>query len=166
MTRTKMSGRLLAGLALGGGLLLAAPAIAQYNQKITNDLARCDSGRGPAVRVNVHGVESSSGNIRVQSYRGTKAEWLESGKWLSRIEAPARKGNMSFCVPFSAAGTYAIAVRHDVNGNGKTDLTSDGGGMSNNPSINIFNLGKPSYTKTKFEVGDGVTTITIRMKYM
>jgi uncharacterized protein (DUF2141 family) len=166
MTRTKTSGRLLAGLALGG-LLVAAPAIAQqYNQVVTNNLAKCDSGKGPAVRVNVHGVNSSTGTIRVQSYRGTKAEWLESGKWLSRIEAPARTGNMSFCMPFAAAGTYGIAVRHDVNGNGKTDLTSDGGGMSNNPSINIFNLGKPSYTKTKFEVGTGVSTITIRMKYM
>jgi uncharacterized protein (DUF2141 family) len=166
MTRTKPSARLLAGLALGG-IMLAAPAIAQeYNQVISNNLARCENGKGPAVRVNVLGVNSSSGTIRVQSYRGIKAEWLETGKWLSRIEAPARTGNMSFCVPFSAAGTYAIAVRHDVNGNGKTDITKDGGGMSNNPSINILNLGKPSYTKTRFEVGTGVSTITIRMKYM
>ena len=166
MTRTKIGGRLLAGLALGGALL-AVPAIAQeYNQVITNNLAKCENGKGPAVRVNVHGVNSSTGTIRVQSYRGIKSEWLETGKWLSRIETPARTGNMSFCVPFSSAGTYAIAVRHDVNGNGKTDITKDGGGMSNNPGINIFNLGKPSYTKTKFEVGSGVTTITIRMKYM
>jgi uncharacterized protein (DUF2141 family) len=166
MTRTKPIGRLLAGLALGGAVL-AVPAIAQeYNQKITNDLAKCDSGKGPAVRVNVHGVNSSTGTVRVQAYRGIKSEWLETGKWLTRIEVPARTGNMSFCVPFSAAGTYAIAVRHDVNGNGKTDLTQDGGGMSNNPSINIFNLGKPSYTKTRFEVGTGVSTITIRMKYL
>ena len=28
--------------------------------------------------------------------------------------------------------------------------------MSNNPSINIFNLGKPSYKKTGFDVGNGV----------
>ncbi len=166
MTRKKPSGRHLAGLALGG-ILLAAPAIAQeYNQKIPNNLARCDDGKGPAVRVNVHGVNSSTGTVRVQAYRGTKDEWLEKGRWLTRIEVPARSGNMSFCVPFSSAGTYGIAVRHDANGNGKTDLTSDGGGMSNNPSINIFNLGKPSYTKTRFQVDSGVTTITIRMKYM
>ena len=38
--------------------------------------------------------------------------------------------------------------------------------MSNNPSINIFNLGKPSYRKTAFTVGEGVTTISIAMKYM
>ena len=52
-----------------------------------------------------------------------------------------------------------------VNGNGKTDLREDGGGMSNNPSINIFNLGKPSYKKTAFEVGNAVKPITISMRY-
>ena len=82
------------------------------------------------------------------------------------IELPARAGSMTVCVPLPDAGSYGIAVRHDVNGNGKTDLSSDGGGMSNNPSINIFNLGKPSYTKTAFAVGNGPRTITITMKYM
>jgi uncharacterized protein (DUF2141 family) len=73
---------------------------------------------------------------------------------------------MTVCVPLPEAGHYGIAVRHDVNGNGKTDLTSDGGGMSNNPSINIFNLGKPSYKKTGFDVGNAPKTISITMKYM
>ena len=167
MTRTRSSGYLLASLAVGG-MLLSVPAIGQvqYNQSVSNNLAKCDSGDGPAVRVQVQGVKSSSGKIRVQSYRGVKEDWLETGRWLNRIEVSARAGTMSFCMPFASAGTYAIAVRHDVNGNGKTDLTSDGGGMSNNPSINIFNLGKPSYTKTRFEVGNGVSSITIRMRYM
>ena len=80
--------------------------------------------------------------------------------------APARNGTMAFCVPLPAAGTYGIAVRHDVNDNGKTDIRSDGGAMSNNPSINIFNLGKPSYKRTAFSVGDAPRTITINMKYM
>ena len=56
-------------------------------------------------------------------------------------------------------------MRHDKNGNGKTDISSDGGGMSNNPSINIFNLGKPSYKKVGFDVGDKIEKISIRMRY-
>jgi uncharacterized protein (DUF2141 family) len=79
---------------------------------------------------------------------------------------PARAGSMTFCVPMPASGVYGIAVRHDVNGNGETDITTDGGGMSNNPSINIFNLGKPSYTKVGVPVSDGVKSIRILMKYM
>jgi uncharacterized protein (DUF2141 family) len=72
---------------------------------------------------------------------------------------------MTFCVPVPSSGTYGIAIRHDVNGNGKTDIRQDGGAMSNNPSINIFNLGKPSYQKTAFAVGSGVTAINVTMKY-
>lgn len=150
-------------LTLGG---IAVPALAQYRQAIGNDMARCSAGAGPAVRVTVNGIKSSSGRIRVQSYRATSSDWLETGKWINRIEASARAGSMTFCMPVPAAGSYGIAVRHDVNGNGKTDITSDGGAMSNNPSINIFNLGKPSYKKTAFPVGSGVTAIAVNMRYM
>lgn len=147
-------------------LALAVPAQAQYNQRIGNDMAKCAAGAGPAVRVTINDIKSSSGNIRVQLYRATKADWLASGRWLNRMELPARAGSMTVCVPAPGPGTYGIAVRHDANGNGKTDLTKDGGGMSNNPSINIFNLGKPSHTRVAFELGDTVKPMTIRMRYM
>ena len=146
----------------------AAPAMAQtqYRQEIANNLSRCTSDKGPAVYVTVDGVKSSEGKVRVQAYRGVEQDWLKKGRWLSRIEVPAKAGTMTFCVPLPASGAYGIAVRHDANGNGKTDLSQDGGGMSNNPSINIFNLGKPSYRKTAFTVNGTVESIRIRMKYM
>lgn len=150
-------------LAAGG---FAGPAMAQFREPIGNDLSQCSAGGGPAVRVTVTGIKSSAGKIRVQSYHATAAEWLESGKWLNRIEVPARAGSMTFCMPFDASGSYGIVARHDVNGNGKTEISTDGGAMSNNPSINIFNLGKPSYKKTAISVGPGVTSITINMRYM
>ena len=68
-------------------------------------------------------------------------------------------------MPVPGPGKYAIAVRHDVNGNGETDLRTDGGGMSNNPAISIFNLGRPGIDKTAFSVSDGVKSLTIRMRY-
>ena len=103
--------------------------------------------------------------MRAQIYHGTKADWLEKGKWLTRVETPARAGTMTFCLPVPKSGSYGVAIRHDLNGNGKTDWREDGGGMSNNPSINLFNLGKPSYTKTAFAAGAGITAISIDMKY-
>ncbi|AKM08368.1 DUF2141 domain-containing protein [Pelagerythrobacter marensis] len=156
--------RLAAGTALAAGLVASLPANA-YRQEISNDLSRCSAGNGPAVKVTVTGIKSSRGTMRVQTYRGTASEWLAKGKWLHRVEAQARRGTMTFCLPVPASGTYAVAVRHDVNGNGDTDLREDGGGMSNNPSINIFNLGKPSYRKTAFSVSSDVKPITIAMKY-
>jgi uncharacterized protein (DUF2141 family) len=159
--RSAAAGIAVAALA-GAGFATAAHA--QYRNKIGNDMSRC-SGSGPAVRVNISGITPARGTLRVQLYRGTSADWLEKGRWINRIEVPARGGSATVCMPVPVAGTYGIAVRHDVNGNGDTDLRSDGGGMSNNPSINIFNLGKPSYKKTAFAVGDEVKTISIAMKY-
>ena len=155
----------LAGLGAGLGLtVLAGPAQAQYRQAISNDPTQC-RGDGPAVNVTVTGIKSSAGRMRVQLYRATKADWLEKGRWIHRIEAPARQGSMTFCMPVPEAGSFGIAVRHDVNGNGETDLTQDGGGVSNNPSINIFTLGKPSFDKAAVQVS-GVRAITINMRYM
>lgn len=157
------TGVLAAAALLGGGLAVASPVT--YRNVIGNDPSRC-SGSGPAVRVTVSGIKASAGKIRVQLYRSTSAEWLEKGKWINRIEAPARSGTMTFCMPVPASGTYGVAVRHDLNGNGETDLSQDGGGMSNNPSINIFNLGKPNYRKTAITVGPDVKSIAISMRYM
>lgn len=145
---------------------MATPALAQFRSTIPNSPSKCKAGAGPAVKVTVSGIKSSTGKMRVQLYRGIKSDWLKKGRWLNRIETNARAGTMTFCMPVPASGTYGIAVRHDTNGNGKTDIRKDGGGMSNNPSINIFNLGKPSYKKTAFPVSGGVKSISIRMKYM
>lgn len=150
----------LAGTALALPLTAAA---AQYNQVVRNDLSRCNAGSGALVTIT--NISENKGTLRVQSYRGTKDSWLEKGKWLTRTELPARAGTVRVCVPLPGPGTYAIAVRHDVNGNGRTDIRQDGGGMSNNPSINIFNLGKPSYTKTRFQVGNAPVAMTIQMRY-
>jgi uncharacterized protein (DUF2141 family) len=153
-------------IALGAMALAAAPLEAQYRQAVTNDMGKCNRGDGPAVLVTVDGVKAAKGRVRVQSYRATAADWLKKGRWINRIDSAARAGTMSFCVPVPSAGNYAIAVRHDLDGDGETDLSSDGGGMSNNPSINIFNLGKPSVTKTTFAVGNGVKPIRIHLRYM
>jgi uncharacterized protein (DUF2141 family) len=155
-----------AGLTLAAGVIAAAaPAAAQFRNHIANETDKCRDGAGPAVKVQISGITPSQGTLRVQLYPGTAADWLKPGHWLNRIEVPARGSSATVCMPVPGPGTYAIAVRHDVNGNGKTDIRSDGGGMSNNPSINILNLGKPSYDKTAFPVGAGVKTISIRMRY-
>lgn len=146
-------------------LSLAAPANAQYRNTVAHDRNQC-SGNGPAVWLHITNIEGATGNLRVQLYRGTKEDWLESGRWLNRIEVPVRATSMSICMPVPSTGNYAIAVRHDKNGNGKTDLSSDGGGMSNNPSINIFNLGKPGIDKTRFAIGREVKSMSIRMRYI
>ena len=125
----------------------------------------CAPGSGPAIRVTINGIKNASGTIRAQVYNGTRADWLESGRWLNRVELPARRGRVTVCLPVPESGSYAVAVRHDVNGNNQTDIRTDGGAMSRDPSINIFNLGKPGVDKTRFRVGSGVSSIAVTMKY-
>ncbi len=157
----------VSALVLLSLIAFSMPAAASAERDIiANDLAKCRGGNVPAVLVTVNGLSIATGKVRVQSYRANKSEWLQKGRWINRIEAPAKAGSMTFCVPLPESGSYGIAVRHDVNGNGKTDLSEDGGGMSNNPSISIFNLGKPSYTKIAVPVGNSVKPISITMKYM
>ena len=156
------------GLMSVAAMIAAIPAMA-HGQVIPNDLERCGGSRnGPAVLVDVRGFAAATGKVRVQSYPATKSAWLSKGEWLNRIDIPVRpsNGTMRFCMPVPQPGKYGIAVRHDRDGNGKTDISRDGGGFSNNPSINIFNLGKPGVEKAAFYAGPGVTKITITLKYM
>ena len=162
MLQTALCLPALAGMALAG-IAAATPAHAQFRQTITNDPAKCASGS--AVSVTITDLKPGGGILRIQLYRSTGADWLEKGRWLHRIELPAKAGSMNVCMPVPQAGEYGIAVRHDLNKNGKTDLREDGGGMSNNPSINIFNLGKPSYKKTAVAVGNRPKAISIQMRY-
>ncbi len=147
---------------------VSTPSMAYAGQVVTNDMSKCTSNAGPAVLIEIRGFESDGGTLRVQSYRATKAEWLEKGRWLNRIEQAVKpvNGVMRVCMPIPASGSYGIAVRHDTNGNKKTDIWKDGGGFSNNPKATIFNLGKPSAEKVAISVGKHPTSIAIKLQYM
>ncbi len=156
---------ILLGLVLGPMTIGSAVA----SSVIENDLSRCNSGDITAVLVTVQGIRTATGLIRVQSYPATEAAWLEKGQWLNRIEQRAKIGDMQFCLPVPKSGNYAIAVRHDKNNNGKTDISGDGGGFSQNPKISAFRaiLGKSvvPVKKASFFAGSGVTRINILMRY-
>jgi uncharacterized protein (DUF2141 family) len=150
-----------AALALAGAANGAAES--PYKHLLSNDPGRCSGGS--AVKVEITGITPAKGTLRVQLYRSTAADWLQKGHWLNRVELPVRGGSATVCMPVPGPGMYGIAVRHDVNGNGETDIRTDGGGMSNNPPISILNLGKPSYRQTGFSVGNEVKSIAIHMRY-
>jgi len=165
----------LARRAAGAAVLAAAlvlPVAAQgyaYGRSMNNDLSQCAAGKGPAVHVTVTGLKSSAGNLFVRAYPATKADWLVSKHYVMRVDARPQAGSMTVCVPLPAAGDFAIAVQHDANGNRKTDISTDGAGMSNNPGIKKI-LGlvpqAPSVDKVRFTAGPGVTRMTIRMQYL
>lgn len=162
--KTMRAASLLAAL-LSTGVLASSPALAA-GQIVKNDMSLCRAGATkPAVIVEVVGFKKSAGRIRVQSYLASSKTWLKKGQWLNRIDIPValRGEKMVFCMPMPDAGSYSIAVRHDLDGNGKSGW-SDGGGFSGNPDISLTNL-RPSVSKTRIAVGNGVKRIRVVLNY-
>jgi len=65
------------------------------------------------------------------------------------------------------AGTYAVAVLHDENGNGKADtnflgIPKEGVGVSNNPKSSF---GPPSFKDGQFSFDGKALTVTIAIRY-
>ena len=142
-------------------MLIAAPASAQA--AVGPDAASCNGGGGPAILVSLSGLKNNVGKVRVQLYGGNPGDFLAKGKKLRRIEVSAASANRPICVAVPKSGRYAIAVRHDADGNGKSGW-SDGGGFSRNPKLSLMKL-KPSYEQVAITVGDGVTPINVVMNY-
>lgn len=152
----------LAGTVVALSLALAAPAAARA-APLGPEAAACSGGK-PAVLVRVEGFKQRTGNLRVQVYGDRAEDFLAKGKRLKRIDLPVTaSGVMDVCVGLPAVGTYAVAVRHDLDGNGKSGW-SDGGGFSRNPGISITSL-KPRYRDVAITVGADVRTIDVVLNY-
>ncbi len=132
------------------------------------DAAQCQAGQGPAILVHIVGLKNRAGTVRVRSFGGSPATWFNKNTKLGRTEiATPASGTVDICMPVPRPGTYAVDIRHDVNGNGDTDM-ADGGGASGNPEISLFDVvfnRKPPPGKTGFQVSAGVTPVTVIVKY-
>lgn len=157
----KFSGVVSVVAAVAAMPLTAAPASAA---PIGPDAQICERGDSPAVLVRVPALKERSGKLRVQIYGDNPANFLAKGQWLKRIDLPVTgSGPMNVCVALPSAGRFAVAVRHDLDGNGKSGWT-DGGGFSRNPGLSLFKL-KPDYRDVAVTVGNGVKPLDIYLNY-
>lgn len=155
----------LLGLLSAGAL--AVPLAAQA-ATLGPAAARCDAN-ATAVLVEVAGFKARSGTLRVQIYAANPKTYLEKRQWLERVELPVSKtGTMRVCLPVNKPGSYVVSVRHDLNGNGKSDR-SDGGGLSGNPDVSIADFvfkRKPALAKTSFAVGTTTRRVPVTLNYV
>lgn len=151
----------LAGAVLAAAFAAAAPTAAQA---LGPYAAACAPGSDEAaVLVTVYGFKARTGNVRVQLYPAN-SDFLEKGKWLRRVDLPVtRSGPMRVCIPAPQPGRYAIAVRHDVDGNGSSGW-NDGGGFSRNPRISLTNL-RPSWQEVAIPIGRDSQNINVVLNY-
>lgn len=132
--------------------------------------AECAGNAGkPAMLVRVLGLKSRTGVVRVQSYGGNPQHYFDKGTYLERIEVPTpAAGSVDVCMPVPRPGTYAISIRHDVNGSGKSDM-SDGGGFSGNPEVSLMDVvfkRRPSPIQVEVKVPAGVTKVPVVLNYI
>ncbi len=120
----------------------------------------------PTVEVSVTGLRSAKGQLLVcLTTRASAFPDCSKDKASVRMAVKAADA-VDFAIHAPAAGTYAIAVVHDENGNNKMDkaifLPKEGFGFSRNPAITV---GPPSFKAASFVVAGDVRQ-SIRMKYM
>ena len=153
--------KLTASIAVAALAIAAQPAAAEA--ALGPDAASCRPGsNGPALLVNVTGFKSRSGRVRVQVYNASN--FLIKGQRVRRVDLPVTASTMPVCVALPGPGTYAVAVRHDVDvDNAKRDW-DDGGGFSRNPKITLVDL-KPSFSEVAVPVGNGVRGVSVTLNY-
>ena len=150
--------------SLLGLVCLTAATSASADPRIARpDDPSCARGGSPAVLVHVVGLKNGAGTVRVQAYGPGGANFLKKGQWAGRVDVPlGGRRDLDICLPLDATGEYAIAVRHDANGNHKSDW-NDGAGFSHNPRLSI--LGRPNFAQTAIPVQRGTTRLSVVMNY-
>lgn len=112
--------------------------------------------------VRVSGFKQPGGTVKVALY--AEHGYLAKRGKLGKVVVPVRStAPLDICIAVPRPGEYAVAVHHDINGNGNKD-PSDGGGYSRNPRLSITHL-RPSFGKTAVQVGRAPRQVTVLLQY-
>ncbi len=111
--------------------------------------------------IRAEGVATPDGTI----YAGICDRSFEEATCPYRTRAQARAGTVEMRVRNVQPGTYAIAVFHDRNGNGRLDrnllgLPAEPYGFSNN----VGRMGVPNFGAALVTVGASTTTVVIPVR--
>lgn len=122
---------------------------------------------------------AASINVSVSNLRSTKGDVLVCLSTNPKYFPDCRKDKQARKIKVSAAnassvkidgvkpGTYAIALIHDENTNGKMDLRlflpREGFGFSRNPKIG---MGPPKFESAQFKMGSENAKYAVKMKYI
>jgi uncharacterized protein (DUF2141 family) len=148
-----------AGLFVAALGALPAAASAQLGA----DAAACRSGR-PSILVNLSHFNQRTGNIRVAVYNNPST-FLDRGATLRKVNVPVTAGGpMRVCIAVPQPGQYAVAVRHDVDGDNARGDWSDGGGFSRNPRLSLMHL-RPRFGDVAVNVGPGTLGVNVVLNY-
>jgi len=115
--------------------------------------------------VNIENLKNVNGDILIGLYDSASnfPRKVATGKVIKVTDK-----EMTVTFPDIKPGKYAVSVLHDENQNkdmdqGKLGIPKEGYGFYNNV---MGVMGPPSFKKARFQIPDGDSAITIKMKYM
>lgn len=120
------------------------------------------------ITIRIAGLRNTNGNLSVALFDAKKGFPGKFENAIRKTVVPAA-GNehvVAFSdVPF---GRYAVAVRHDENGNGKLDanilgMPKEGVGTSNNPKSKF---GPPSFDDAAFVLDRDTRELVVNLRYL
>lgn len=153
-------------MLVAGGASCAETPKSAYPQASTSATVSSDEPHG-VLRVRVRGVAPLRGNVIVAVYEG--ADRFPKSKRESYLGKAVAAGDPTLVeIEDVAAGVYACAVFHDVDGDGSLDTNfvgypSEPFGFSNNAHVALF--GPPSFQDAAFDVRGPETTIEITLQH-
>ncbi|HLO82475.1 MAG TPA: DUF2141 domain-containing protein [Chitinophagaceae bacterium] len=118
------------------------------------------------IKVRVTQVNTKKGEVMLALFGSPKGFPYETSYAIQKIKGNTLNGVLELSFSHIPPGTYAIALFHDTNGDGKLNtnfmgIPKEGYGVSNN-TYNTFSA--PGYKESSFSHKDG-TELTIQMKY-
>jgi uncharacterized protein (DUF2141 family) len=134
-------------------------------------LAFCSMGytlkaQSCTLNVTLTSVHSGKGKVMLALFRQAEGFPSSHEKAFKLMQAPARQGDLRVSFPALPAGTYALAVYHDENADGKLNtnmlgIPKEGYAFSNNvrPKFSA-----PDFQDAAFSV-DASTVITLQVRY-
>lgn len=148
------------------------PALLAAGQLLGTDGASCGAGgQGPAIQATVTGMRDRAGNLKLELFPATEADWLKDdrdlirqGKVFRRVRvATPKTGPVQLCIRAPRPGLYALFFTHDRDGKNKFNLWTDGMGV-----VGAVKMGRarPRVTQAIVDVGPGGTSVTLRTQYL
>lgn len=121
-----------------------------------------------AIHVHIEGLHSDRGQVICALFTAAADFPKRADRAFARTAAQILAGHATCEFPRVPAGTYAISVFHDENGNGKLDtnwlgIPREGVGASNNPAPR---MGPPKFSAAKFQYSEGPMNVEIIMRYL
>jgi uncharacterized protein (DUF2141 family) len=133
-------------------------------------MAQADAPAVPAhsLSIAIDGLRNARGNLLVcVTANATAFPDCSRDPAATRMRVPAASIHGQMAVALNSGGTYAIAIVHDENGNGRLDtmmmMPREGFGFSRNPPMR---MGPPRFAEAAFAVGEARAHQQVRVRYM